>query len=139
MPQALTQPDMLEHLGGRLAGIAAVGQFERQHDVFKCCEVAHQLKTLKHETHLLRTQRGPAVFTQRKQILAVKPHGAARRRIKARNDGQQRAFSRAGRANNGHGFPRLQAEIDITQNVQCAGGIRHRLEYMLDRNNGFGW
>ena len=77
MPQALAQAHMGQHVGGALARIA-LAQAPGQHHVFQRGEVAHELKALEHKAHFLRPQCGAGVLVQRKQVLPVQAHRAAR-------------------------------------------------------------
>ena len=133
--QALRQADARQHVARRLAGVAPAGQLQRQHHVFKRGQVAEQLKALEHEADLACAQRGAGVFADGKQVFAVDAHRAARGRVEPGDDGQQRALARTRGADDGHGLARGQAEMDIAQNIQRAGGIGDRLENMLHRDD----
>ena len=125
VPKPLAQTNALEHLRRLGPGIGCTCKLQRQHDVFQRREVAHQLKALEHKTDFLRTQRRPVVFAYGKEVLPCEVHRTAGGRIKPGDDGQQRAFARARRTDNGRCFARLQGKINIAQNGQCAGRVGH--------------
>ena len=99
--QALGQADPLEHVGGQRACLPDAREFQRQHDVFKRRQIAHELKALEDKTHFLRAQGGAVVLAEREQILPRQPNRALAGRIEPGNDGQQRAFAGARGTDNG--------------------------------------
>ncbi|MNL15893.1 hypothetical protein D3C87_1369060 [compost metagenome] len=117
--EALAQAYALEHFRGAFAhAVGLAAQLERQHHVFERGQVAHQLERLEHEAHVPATQRGALVFIEREQVLAVQPHRTRAGQVQARQQPQQRGFSRAGRADDGQRFARRDGKRDVVQNRQ---------------------
>ena len=133
--QSLGQPHAGEHLGGGGAGVAPIRQLQRQHDIFQGREVAQQLKALKYKTQFLSPQGSAGVFVDGEDILPCQSHSATAGCVQPGDDGQERAFAGARRADDSHCFPCVQGEINIAQNVERAGGIRDRFENVLYGNN----
>ncbi len=135
MPKSLRQPNPRQHVGGGAAGIAPIGQFQRQHYVFQCRQVAQQLKALKYKTDFLRPQCRPGVFIDGKQVLSGQVDRASAGGIESGDDRQQGAFARTRGTDNGHCLALVQAKINITQNIERAGGVGDRFEHVLNRDN----
>jgi hypothetical protein len=95
-------------------------------------------KALEHEPDLRGTDRGTRILVEREQVGTGEPHGARGRRVEAGDQRQQRALARSRSADDGGRLARGQAEIDLMENRQGAGGIADLLGQALDNDDGFG-
>lgn len=121
--QALPQADTLQHGDGFAARLPITAQLHGQHDVLQCGEVPDELKALEHETDMASAVRCALVFVQIEQRLARQPDLSGAGDIQPRQQRQQGAFARPGRAHDGEGGPTRHIQIDVVQNGQRSGRV----------------
>jgi hypothetical protein len=136
--QPLAEADPAEHLGREAARVGAALQLEREHHVLEGIQIAEQLETLEHEPHLRGPHRGARILVEREQVGAGEPHRPRRRRVEAGDQRQQRALARTRGADDRGRLACREAEIDLMENRQRAGGIADLLGQTLDNDDGFG-
>ena len=94
------------------------------------------MEALEHEAHLACPHRGTRILVQREEVGAGDDDGAAAGHVQPRQDRQQGALARAGRADDGHRFPFGQVEVDVMENGQHTSGVSHLLVEALNRDDG---
>src|SRR5882672_364800 len=88
-----------------LARAVVAGKLEWQHDVFQRGQRRKKLERLEHEPDLVAAQARAAVLVKREQVGAVDVHLSGGGYVQPRKQRKQCSLARAGRAEDGAGFP----------------------------------
>ena len=128
MARSLTEADLLQHrlrLRFRLGRRDAANR-KRHRDVLERGELGQQMMELIDEAERAIAHLAALRFRQRREGRAVDEHFAAGWRIQPAEQMQQRAFSRAGGADDGDALSGVDIEVDAHQdrNVERSGAIR---------------
>lgn len=115
---SLAQTYPVQQLSGALAGVLAVMQFEREHDVFQRRQASEQLEGLKDEADMLCAQRGSLILIELAQWLASQYDLAGGRQIQPGEQAEEGRFARARGADNRHAATAFDAQADIVENGQ---------------------
>jgi hypothetical protein len=99
--QAVGEADAVDQLVEPLLVDLAAGERERQQDVLLGGEDRHEVEGLEDEAEPIAAQPGERLVAEPADLLAVDGHGAARRRVEAREQVHQRGLAGARRAHDG--------------------------------------
>ena len=118
MVQTFGQPHPAQQFPGTSLATGSPLQFGRYQDILQRSEGRQELEILEHESHVLVADPGSAIFIQRTEILPRQPHHTARGLIQTRAQTQQRRLPGTAGTDNGAGFARQKAQVDLVQNGQ---------------------
>ncbi len=123
---------------GLVEGLAGGGDLVGELDVRLCGDRREQIEALEDEADLGPAQAGALRVREARKVFALDQQGAGGRGGKAAEDIEERRFTRAGRANDGDEFARLDVEGDVAQgfDLEFAGTVD--LAEMLGRDDGVG-
>ena len=138
MAGAPGQADLGQGLGGACAGVAFPGQFQGQGDVFCRGHGRNQVEGLEDDPHMLTAEAGQSVLVEGAEVLAGDRDAAGARPLQPADDGQERGFAGAGRADHRHMAAMIDGEADTAQNVDRAGGAVERKADVAKPDDGVG-
>ena len=116
--EAIAESDALQHVTRAFDRMILATQLERNLHVFDRGECRDQLKALKDEAHLLAAQAGARILVERCQLGAIEVHCPSRRRIKTREQSEQRCLAASRRADYGEKFALIDAKCHVSKHCE---------------------